>query len=203
MRKSSLLALAILLGGMCSAYGQTATTPASPNAAFYPTDPMSGVLNEVMKISASVNSLTKQMKLFVDKFEKVGGVTFNEKQQKLVLGMELLARAEMRVTTFQKAQIELTEKLNETRTKLTQTEIDLRPTSIERSVALIGSTETEELRDARRTRLQAERTSLTQLFQQIQANLAENNRALQDAQSLAERLRKLYLPQIEREIYEQ
>ena len=202
MRTSPLLVVLLVLLGVCPLRAQT-TQPVPPNASFYATDPMNGVLAEVEKISASVNALTKQMKTFVDKFEKVGGTTFNEKQQRLILGLELLTRAEARVTNFQNAQIELTQKLNETRNRLSQVEVELRPRSIDRSVAFEGTTETEELRDARRTRLQAERQNLTQLVQQIQANLAENERALRDAQLLAERLRKLYLPQIEREIYEQ
>lgn len=203
MKMRSLLSLVIVLGGMWSVHAQGSGQPASPNAAFYPTDPMGGILIELQRISSSVNSLTKQMASFVDKFEKVGGATFSEKQQRLILGMELLTRAEGRVAVLQKAQIDLTEKLNETRGKLTQVEIDLRPPKINNSVAFEGTTQTEEIRDARTRRLQADRVSLQQLQRQIESNLVETNKALQDAIMLAERLRKLYLPQIEREIYDQ
>src|SRR4051812_33879995 len=161
--------LALFVFGLTTfAAAQQPQTPPPPNASYYPTDPMGGILVELTKISGSVNSLTRQMKAFVDKFEKVGGSSFNEKQQKLILGMELLTRAEARVAVLQKAQIELTEKLNETRTKLTQNEIDLRPGGVEKSVVYEGTTRTDEIREARRTRLQSERVSLTQLNQQIQ-----------------------------------
>lgn len=203
MKLRFLFSLVVILGGICSANAQGPGQPASPNAAFYPTDPMGGILIELQRISSSVNSLTKQMANFVDKFEKVGGATFTEKQQRLVLGMELLSRAEARVGVLQKSQIELTEKLNETRGKLTQVEIDLRPPKINNSVAFEGTTQTEEIRDARTRKLQAERVSLTQLQRQIESNLLETNKALQDAILLAERLRKQYLPQIERELYDQ
>lgn len=200
MRKVPLLVYLLLLF-VFSVSAQNPNAP-SPSAAYYPVDPMAKISDDVSKITFAVTGLTKQMKAFVDKFEKVGGITFNEKQQRLILGMELLTRAEARVAVLQKSQIELTEKLNESRAKLTQAEIDLRPRSIDRSVQYAGTTETDELRDARRTKLEREKTSLTQLVQQISGNLAETNDALREAQLLATRLRKLYLPQIEKEIYE-
>ena len=67
----------------------------------------------------------------------------------------------------------------------------------------LSSTETDELRDARRTRLQNERATLTQLSQQIQSNIAENDRVLREAMALADRLRKTFLPQVETELYDQ
>lgn len=203
MRNVPLLVCLLLLMtiGCLGQGGQPVTT--SPAAPYYSSDPLANISVEVTKMSVSVGKLTAQMKLFVDKFEKVGGITFNEKQQKLILAMELISRAEARVAVLQKAQIDLTEKLNQSRNRLTQVEVDLRPASIERSVTFTGTTQTEELRDARKTRLQAERTNLTQLVQQITSNLAETNEALREAQILAARLRKIYLPQIEREMYEQ
>ena len=195
--------LAVLVCALSySAAAQAASQQVSPNAAFYPTDPMVSLVGEVTKISTSVTSLTKQMKLFVDKFEKVGEITFDDKQKKLILAMELLGRAEARVATLQRLQIDMTEKLNENRTKLAQVEVDLKPSSIERSVALVGTTQADELRDNRRVRLTAERSTLSQLVQQLQTNLAETTDGLRDAQSLVVRLRKLYLPQIERELFE-
>lgn len=174
------------------------------NPQYYAPDPMASIAVEVTKMSASVNELTKQMKSFVDKFQKVGGeIAFDEKQKRLILAMETLTRAEARLATLQNFQIELTEKLNETRNKLAQVELDLRPPSIERSVTLSGTTQTEEIRDNRRTRLSAEQRSLSQLSQQIASNLAETNDAVKDAQQLVYRIRRQYLPQIERELFEQ
>lgn len=166
-------------------------------------DPMANISAELTNISRSVQTLNERLKAFVDKFEKVGGLTLTEKQQKLVLGLEVLVRAEQRVSTFQKFQIELVEKQNEARSKLAQVEVDLRPRSIDRSVAFEGTTETEELRDSKRQKLQAERSSLQQLLSQIQGNLSETNDNLREAQALANRLRRTFLPQIERELAEQ
>jgi len=197
MKNVGILAFVLLVVCSPSAVAQ----PSTPNAPGR--DPSAAILDEMSKISRSVVTLNERLKSFVDKFEKVGGMTLSEKQQELIFGLELLIRAEQLIAGHQKTQVELTEKLNETRGKIAQVDVDLRPRSIDRSVALVGTTETEELRDNKRQKLQAERQSLTLLFSQIQENLGENNDKLRTAQILAERLRKQFLPQIDREIYKQ
>lgn len=177
-----------------------AQSPTSGNRP--PADPMSAMSADLSRISTSVQTLSATLKAFVDKFEKVNGLTLTEKQQKLILGMELLTRTELRVVTLQKSQIELTEKLNSTRSRLSQVESDLRPRNINNSTTYAGTTETEELRESRRAKLESERANLAQLQTQIQGNLAETGQVLRDAQALAERLRRMFLPQIEREFYE-
>lgn len=199
MRKVLIVPVLLFVISSSDLFGQTTAT--APG--YVATDPISNISLEMTRVSRDVSALTKTLKSFVDKFEKVGGITFNEKQQKLILGMELLQRAEARLAVLQKSLIDLTEKLNETRTKLAQIEIDLRPRNIERSFAMEGTTELQELRENKRERLQTERTNLTTLLQLIQSNLGETNEAVRDAQGLVNRLRRLYLPQIEREIYEQ
>lgn len=174
--------------------------PTTPQA--YAADPMSNISMEMTRVSRNVEDLTKKLKEFVDKFEKVGGITFNEKQQRLVLGMEMLVRAEQRIAAWQKYQIELVEKQGEIRAKLAGIEIELRPERIDRSVQFEGTTRTEELRESRRTTLQAEQKSLTALMAQIQTSLSETNETLRESQALAHRLRRTFLPQIEQELYE-
>ena len=190
------LILFVLASAAAFVSAQTPTAPAYR-------DPMTALSTDVNRISNSVRTLTETLKAFVDKWEKVSGLTLSEKQQRLVLGMELLTRTEMRVANFQKAQIELTEKLNASRSRLAQVEIDLRPRNINNSTVFEGTTETEELRENRKQKLQSERNSLTQLLNTIQANLTETGENLREAQSLADRLRRTFLPQIERELYEQ
>ena len=199
MRKSFVLVPVFLFLFSVAGFGQNPV----PNPGYYSPDPMVNISNQLTTISVSVNKLTEQMRKFVDKFEKVGGITFNEKQQKLILGMELLTRAEARVANLQKLQIDLTEKLNETRSKLAQTESDLRPRNIENSTTFAGSTEVQELRDNRKAKLQAEQINLSQLMQQLQSNLSETFQTLREAQNLAARLRKKFLPQIDSELFEQ
>lgn len=196
MRNKVWLMLVMLV--ICSASVFTQSTGAYRP----PVDPMTAISSDLSRINTSVQTLSATLKAFVDKFEKVGGTTFSEKQQRLVLGMELLTRTEQRVVNLQKSQIELTEKLNSTRNRLSQVEIDLRPRNINNSTTYAGTTEVEELRESRRAKLESERTNLTQLQNQIQGNLVETGQVLRDAQALAERLRRMFLPQIEREISE-
>lgn len=196
MKNKTCLILLVLAAAVGSTSAQT------PSPTTY-RDPMASLAVDVTRISTSVRTLGETLKAFVDKWEKVSGLTLTEKQQRLVLGMELLTRTELRVANFQKAQIELTEKLNASRNRLAQIEIDLRPRNLNNSTAFEGTTETDELRDNRRLKLSAERTTLTQLLVSIQLNLNETNENLREAQGLADRLRRTFLPQVERELFEQ
>ncbi len=168
----------------------------------YVADPMTTIAVEVSRVSQNVEQLTKQLKEFVDKFEKVGGMGFSEKQQRLVLGMELLVRAEQRIAEWQKYQIDLVAKQGETRAKLSAIEVELRPERIDRSLQFEGTTRTEELRESRRALLTAERQSLNALMNQIENSLNEANATLRESQALANRLRRTFLPQIEQELYQ-
>lgn len=197
MKKLTLLFPVFLLGAIGVAIGQ------SPAPTYPSPDPIYNISVEMTNISRSVHTLNERLKAFVDKFEKVGGMNFSEKQQKMVLALEFLVRAEQRLATLQKAQIELVEKQGTTRTRLAQVERDVIPQSIDRSVAFEGTTKTEELRENRRNTLQAERASLQALLTQINSNLDDTSEAVREAQAMVKRLRRLYLPQIEREIYEQ
>lgn len=183
-------------------FSQSNPAPSTQPAPTYSYDPWQNISLELSAISKSVQALNLSLKTFVDKFEKVGGMNFTEKQQKLVLAMEFLARAEDRLATLQRHQIELVEKQGTTRARLAQVERDLYPQSIERSVALEGSTRTEEIRESRRATLQGERSSLQALLTQINGNLADTTEAVREAQMQVQRLRKMYLPQIEKELFE-
>lgn len=163
-------------------------------------DPVANISVELTNISRSVQQLSTRLQAFVDKFEKVGGLTLSEKQQRFVMGLEILVRSEQRVATLQKSHTELIEKHVQVKSKLSQIEIDLRPQSIERSTQLEGSTQTVEIRENRRDRLVTEQRSFTLLIQQIERNIAEAEMSLREAQLHVARLRRSLLPQIEKEI---
>ena len=158
---------------------------------------------DIARIAESVQSMTKTLRDFVDKFAKVEGLTLAEKQQKPIVGKELLIRAEQRVATLQKFQVELVEKDGQLRSRLAQVENDLNPQGLDRSVALEGSTQTPEIKENRRRALAAERTSLQTLLQQMQSQLQTAGSDVRDAQYLVVRLRRTYLPQVERELADQ
>jgi hypothetical protein len=183
---------------VCSA-GAQAVNPAY-SAQQPPLDPMANISAELSNISRSVRTLSEQLRQFVDKFEKVGGLNLTEKQQRFIMGLEILVRSEQRVATLQKALSDLTEKQIQVKSRLMQVELDLRPQSIERSTTFEGSTQTVEIRENRRDKLLAEQRSLTQLGQQTDRNVYEAESALREAQSHVARLRRSLLPQIEKEI---
>ena len=192
----------ILLTFVFSASGQAANAGYS-NAQSQVADPMASISIELSNISRSVAQLSERLKTFVDKFEKVGGLTLSEKQQRFIMGLEILVRSEQRVAILQKASTDLIEKQVQVKTRLTQIELDLRPQSIEQSTIFEGGgSQAPEFRENRRNKLIAEQRSLVLLIQQIERGIAENEAALREAQSHVARLRRSLLPQIEREIGE-
>ena len=165
-------------------------------------DSVAMIANELGNISRSVQTMNERLKAVLDKGSpSTSGIA--EPRQKIVVGIQALTAAELRVIQFQTAQYDLAQKLNDTRAKLAQTELDLRPRNIDRSVAFEGTTETEELRESRRQRLQGDRLVLQQNLKQFQGDLATNAEKLQEAQLFADKLRRIYLPQMEREMTEQ
>lgn len=199
MRMKVFLLTISLLALVCSASAQ-AVNPGYAGPPQPALDPIANISMELTNISRSVQTLSERLKLFVDKFEKVGGLTLSEKQQRFIMGLEILVRSEQRVATLQKAHTELIEKQIQVKSRLTQIELDLRPQSIERITQFEGSTQTVEIRENRRDKLVAEQRSLTQLVSQLDRSIADADYALREAQSHVFRLRRSLLPQIEKEI---
>ncbi len=159
---------------------------------------MEEISAELIKISKSLQVFNKNFKAYLDKLPQ--GVQFNEKQQNLLIAFEILNRAEERLAVLQKFQIDLTEKQADLKIRLLQVEENLSPEGIDRSVALIGTTRTQEIRDGRRTVLTGERNNLRQVLSQINQNMSENADEVRSAADFVRRLRSRILPQIEREV---
>ena len=189
-----------VLAFVCSVSAQGGSPVYTPQQQQQSLDPMANISMELSNISRSVQVLSERMKQFVDKFEKVGGLSLTEKQQRFIMGLEILVRSEQRVATLQKANTDLIEKQIQVKSRLTQIELDLRPQSIERSTQIEGSTQTVEIRENRRERLLAEQRSLSQLVAQLDRGISESDFSLREAQSHVARLRRSLLPQIEKEI---
>ncbi len=194
------IAAAIFLASAVSVFSQQ-SPPASVADRYY--DPGATMAQDISRIAASVQSMTQALRDFVDKFAKVDGISLSEKQARLVMGMQLLVQSEQRLATLQKYQIELVEKEAQLRSRLSQIDIDMNDQAIERELAFEGSTRTPEIRENRRRTLQAERASLMNVMQQLQSSLMEAGRDVREAQSFVLRLRRTYLPQVERELAEQ
>jgi hypothetical protein len=160
---------------------------------------MDNIARELTVISRSVKTLNENMKLFL---EKLGGEPGTDRQQKILIGLQILNQAEQRLATLQKSQIELVEKQVPTRARIIQIDQDLRPESVERSATFLGTTRTEEFRDNRKRSLETERASLQTLLLQIESTLAQTSGEVREAQVLVSRLRKQFLPLIEQQLTE-
>jgi len=114
---------------------------------------------------------------------------YDIKQKRLPMNLEILIKAEQRAESLRKQSFELLEKENTIKTKLEQIENDLRPESIERSLAFVGSLRPEELRAARRKSLEAERSNLQALLVEIQRTRTSVDTNVQKADQLVDRIR--------------
>jgi uncharacterized protein YoxC len=175
----------------------SASTAAAQNQPSYQMDNIS---QEITKISKSLETFNKNMKEFMERFALTNGNQLSEKHQKLLLGFEILNKAEQRLEILQKFQIELVEKESAIKSRLAQIEMEIRPESVDRSVTFAGTTKTEELRENRRQFLGSERINLQNLISQIRNSLNETSAELRRAENLVQNLRKKILPQIEMEI---
>lgn len=200
--KKTLLILMFLSANILQASAQTVQpTPPDSQANYYPqSDPLQNISQETAKISKSVQSLNSTIKELLEKFAVGKGMQLSERQQKMLLGFEILNRAEARLEILQKFQIELTQKDGEVKTRLSQIEEDLMPGSVERDTAFIGTTRGDELRENRRRTLDTERRNLQNLSAQINRNLQQNSNELRQAENFVQNLRRRLLPQIEAEI---
>ena len=88
----------------------------------------------------------------------------DEKQKRLLLNLDILARAEQRSENLRKHVFDMMEKENNIKTSIDSLEYDLRPEMIERNAAMVGTLRPEEIRDSRKKSLQSEKTNLQNLL---------------------------------------
>lgn len=115
--------------------------------------------------------------------------TYEEKQKRLLLNLDILTRAEQRAETLRKQMFEMIEKENAIKTRLDNIENDIRPEMIDRQVAFAGSLRPEELRDMRKKSLDSEKRNLQNLLTDIQNTRANLETNVQKADQLVEKLR--------------
>jgi len=196
--KTTIFVLIFTMAGVSSLFAQT-----NPQTNPYPNsqaDPLQNISQEITKISKSLQNFNKSLQELLEKLMVSKGMQLNERQQKLLLGFEVLNRAEQRLEILQKFQIELTQKEGELKTRLGQVEEAMQPDSIDRSIAFIGTTRGNEMRENRRQTLDTERKSLQNVLAQVRRNLLQTNEELRLAENFVNNLRKKILPQIEAEI---
>jgi chromosome segregation ATPase len=135
------------------------------------------VRRTVSDLSAQVTKLSEQLSQM-------------EQQQRTLVDLERLSRAEQRAEAL-RAQLQTTqEKETNVSARLEQIEFDLRPENIERTVATFGSTHPEDARDARRHGLENERTMLRAQLDTLQNGRLRLESAIVTADAEVDRLRK-------------
>lgn len=152
------------------------------------------------KISKSINEFNELLKNFSQTFSSNQGLRLTEKQQRILAAFEYLNRAEQRLANLQNLKIDLTQKQTNINLQLAQIEDDLRPESIDRSVAVRGTTDAEELRDIRRQALNRQRLELRTLSNQISRDISEIDYEIQQTQQFLKRIRDRIFPEIEKEL---
>jgi hypothetical protein len=113
----------------------------------------------------------------------------DQKQKMLLTNLDILTKAEQRAEALHKQRFELIEKENTIRQRLDQIEVESRPEMIERSVATAGSLRPEELREAKRKSLDAEKRNLQSLLTDITATRSSLDQSVQRADALVEKIR--------------
>jgi uncharacterized phage infection (PIP) family protein YhgE len=132
----------------------------------------------------TINTLSNQVNKLTDKLSQM------QENDRTLLDMERLTRAEQRAENLRQQQLEVETKLADVQSRLEQTEYWLKPENIERATATYGSTRPEEAREARRRQLEGEKSrSLAQI------KILENSRtrlevAVANADSEVELLRR-------------
>lgn len=143
------------------------------------------------KSTATTTNATKIKELTerVKKLESVKTETYDDKQKRLLLNLDILTRAEQRSESLRKQLFEMIEKENAVKIRLDQIEFDSRPEVIERTLQLAGSLRPEDIRDNRRKSLLAEKTNLQVLLAEIQSTRSNLNLNMQKAEIMVEKLR--------------
>lgn len=159
------------------------------------------IAKELSKISKSVTDLNARLKIFSDTFTSNQGLRLTDKQQKLLAAFEFLNRAEQRLSNLQTLKITLAERLTSARLRLAQNEIESKPESIDRSVAVRGAiTDAEEMRESRRRALARQRTEINSLINEIQDSISTVNEEIRQTENFLKNIRSRIFPEIEKEI---
>lgn len=139
---------------------------------------------EDASVRRTVNDLSSQVTKLTEKLSQM------EQQQRTLVDLERLSRAEQRAEALRTQLQQTQEKETNVAARLEQIEFDLRPENIERTVATYGSTRPEDAREARRRGLENEKTRLRAQLDTLQSGRVRLEAAIVTADTEVDRLRK-------------
>ena len=156
--------------------------------------------NDISRITRGVESLSRSWAEFTKTFSTNQGLQLSERAQKLLLALEVLNRIEVSLANMQKLKLDLIERQSKFRLQLATVTDDLQPQSIDRYVALRGTTDAEALRDIRRTALEKERRELMTVLSQIERELTATELDIRRTEAQVRNLRTQIFGEIERQL---
>ncbi len=181
-------------------FAQSTQTNVSTRLTFQTENPIENISVEISKISKSVEALNLRLKNFSDTFSSNQGLRLTDKQQKLLMAFEFLNRAEQRLATLQKLKIDLAEKQTSNNVRIATVENSLRQENIDRSIAITGSTNAEEIRASRRQLLYKQKTELNELLNEIRNTMSDTDAEIRQTVMFLKNIRQRLFPEIEKEI---
>lgn len=132
----------------------------------------------------TVNDLSSQVTKLTDKLTQM------EQQQRTLVDLERLSRAEQRAEVMRTQMRDVQEKEANLTSRMEQIEFELRPENIDRSVATYGSTHPEEARDARRRALENEKSRTRSQLDLLATSRQRLDTAIVNADMEVDKLRK-------------
>lgn len=132
----------------------------------------------------TVNDLTTQVTKLSEKLTQM------EQQQRTLVDLERLSRAEQRAEALRTQLQGVQEKEMNLSTRMEQIDFDLKPENIERSVATFGSTRPEDAREARRRALESEKIKIRAQLDLLVTSRQRLESAIATADLEVDRLRK-------------
>lgn len=168
--------------------------------AYNPNDPLTRISDDVARTAKAVEALARSWGEFTRTFSSNQGLQLDERQQKLILALEVMNRLEVSMANMQKLRHDLTERQSGVRLKISSVTDDLQPQSIEKYVALRGTTDAEGLRVIRRQTLEREYRELNQLHQQIVREIASTDAEIRRLEVQLRALRNQIFGEAERQL---
>lgn len=202
MKHSILLLIAFMLCSFDLSLGQAVRPQPDQNAApvYRSSDPIENISSELSRITRAVEALNRSWAKFTETFSTNQGLQLTERQQKLILALEVLNRTEVSLANMQRLKLDFVERQSRVRMQLAGINDDLLPQSLDRYVALRGTLDAEQLRDIRRQALIKEQRELSSLLQQIERELNNTNEDIRRTEAQVRNLRNQVFGEVERQL---
>ena len=140
--------------------------------------------DETEDMQSTINALSNQVDRLNDKLSQM------QENDRALLDMERLTRAEQRAEGLRSQQFDAEGKLADLQSRLEQIDYMLKPENIERSMATIGTVHPEEARDSRRRQLESEKVRVQNQIKILETSRARLESAIASADAEVDLLRR-------------